>query len=60
MQTENLKHNKNFLHLTLISTIFLLLFVTPLPALAQDPDSIAALRQMGKAFASIAERLLRQ
>jgi len=56
MQIENLKHNKNFLPCTVISTLFLLLFVTPLSALAQDPDSIAALRQIGKAFASIAEK----
>ena len=56
MQTENLKNNKNSLHLTLLSTFFLFLFVSPLSALAQDPDSIATLRQMGKAFASIAEK----
>ncbi|MFZ2146358.1 MAG: DegQ family serine endoprotease [Sedimentisphaerales bacterium] len=39
-----------------ISTVFLLLFISPLSVFAQDPQSIAALRQMGKAFASIAEK----
>jgi serine protease Do len=39
-----------------ISTILLLLFISPLSVLAQDPNSIATLRQMGKAFASIAEK----
>ena len=39
-----------------ISTILLLLFISPLSVLAQDQDSIATLRQMGKAFASIAEK----
>lgn len=33
-----------------------LLFVFVLPAFSQDTDSIATLRQMGKAFASIAEK----
>jgi len=40
-----------------ISTVFLFLFViSPLSAFAQDQASIATLRQMGKAFASIAEK----
>ncbi len=39
-----------------ISTILLLLFISPISVFAQDPDSIATLRQMGKAFASIAEK----
>jgi len=33
-----------------------MLFIGPLSVFAQDPDSIATLRQMGKAFASIAEK----
>ena len=38
-----------------ISTVFLLLlFISPLSVFAQDSDSIATLRRMGKAFASIA------
>ena len=55
MQINCYKENKNHLHLLVISTL-LLLFTTPLSALAADPDSIAALRQMGKAFSSIAEK----
>jgi serine protease Do len=39
-----------------ISTILVLLFINPLSVFAQDPNSIATLRQMGKAFASIAEK----
>jgi serine protease Do len=33
-----------------------MLFISPLSVLAQDPDSIATLKQMGNAFASIAEK----
>ena len=54
MQINCYKENKNHLHLLVISTL-LLLFTTSFSALAADPDSIAALRQMGKAFSSIAE-----
>jgi len=39
-----------------ISTILVLLFISPISVFAQDQDSIATLRQMGKAFASIAEK----
>jgi serine protease Do len=55
MQINSYKENKNYSHLLVISTL-LLLFTAPLSALAADPDSIAALRQMGKAFSSIAEK----
>ena len=55
MQIISYKENKNYSHLLVISTL-LLLFSTPFCALAADPDSIAALRQMGKAFSSIAEK----
>ncbi len=54
MQINSFKENKYHSRLLVISTL-LLLFTTPLSALAADPDSIAALRQMGKAFSSIAE-----
>ena len=54
MQIMSYKENKNYSRYLVISTL-LLLFSTPLSALAADPDSIAALRQMGKAFSSIAE-----
>ncbi|NQT00871.1 MAG: DegQ family serine endoprotease [Planctomycetes bacterium] len=39
-----------------VSTLLVLLFVNPLSVFAQDPESIATLRQMGKAFSSIAEK----
>jgi len=39
-----------------ISTLLILLFISPLSVFAQDSDSIATLRRMGKAFASIAEK----
>jgi serine protease Do len=55
MQTNSFKENKNHSRLLVISTL-LLLFTAPLSALAADRDSIAALRQMGKAFSSIAEK----
>ena len=55
MQINSYKENINYSRLLVISTL-LLLFSTPFSALAADPDSIAALRQMGKAFTSIAEK----
>jgi len=55
MQINSYKENKKTSRLLVISTL-LLLFSTPFSALAADPDSIAALRQMGKAFSSIAEK----
>jgi len=39
-----------------ISTLLILLFISPISVFAQDSDSIAILRRMGKAFASIAEK----
>jgi serine protease Do len=42
--------------LTISGLFFLILFFVPLSALAEDENSIATLRQMGKAFASIAEK----
>jgi len=56
MKISSLPQNKTRLRYIVISTLFLLLFISPLSVIAQDPDSIAALRQMGKAFASIAEK----
>ena len=55
MQINSYKENKHHSHLLVISTL-LLLFTVPFSAFAADPDSIAALRQMGKAFSSIAEK----
>jgi len=43
-------------HLFISSLLFLLLFIIPLSAVAEDQNSITTLRQMGKAFASIAEK----
>ncbi|MHC4574738.1 MAG: Do family serine endopeptidase [Planctomycetota bacterium] len=44
-------------HYRLISTALVLaLFIAPLPAFAQDSECIKVLRQMGKAFAGIAEK----
>jgi serine protease Do len=56
MQISSFKQNKTRSRYIVISTLFLLLFISPLSVFAQDPDSIATLRQMGKAFASIAEK----
>ena len=47
--------NKKHTHLFVISTLFLL-FTTPFCALGEDPNSITALQQIGKAFSSIAEK----
>ena len=57
MRMYSFKHNKNSSHCLVISTLFLLLlFIVPLSAFAEDENSVTALRQMGKAFASIAEK----
>jgi serine protease Do len=56
MQTKSLQQNKTCSCYIVISTLFLLLFISPLSVFAQDSDSIATLRRMGKAFASIAEK----
>ena len=54
MRISNLKVSA---HSKLISAFsVLLLFVGPVPALAEDAGSIDILRQMGKAFAQIAEK----
>jgi serine protease Do len=55
MQIISQKKNRNYTH-HLVTFALLFLFITPISALAADPDSIAALRQMGKAFSSIAEK----
>jgi len=55
MQISSYKNNKNSSRLLVISTLLLFL-TTPFYALGADPDSINALKQMGKAFASIAEK----
>jgi len=55
MKISSLRQNKNRSRCIVISTILILLFISPISVFAQEQDSIATLRQMGKAFASIAE-----
>jgi serine protease Do len=57
MRTANFKRNNILSHRNVISlSLILLLFFISIPALAQDTNSINALRQMGKAFAKISEK----
>ncbi len=56
MQIDSLRKKKTFIQCTCVYVLFLLLVVTPLSALAQDENNIAALRHMGKAFSSIAKK----
>jgi serine protease Do len=57
MFKKTLKRHRNCsTHLVILTVFLLLLVISQPPALAQDQGSIAALRQMGKAFASIAEK----
>ncbi|MHC4457413.1 MAG: Do family serine endopeptidase [Planctomycetota bacterium] len=57
MRIFRLKQKKTVSYFSLISTLFvLLLFIAPLPAFTQEAGSIDALRQIGKAFADIAEK----
>jgi len=57
MRISTFKQKKTFSRYPVISTCFILLiFFSSLPTFAQDTNSIDTLRQMGKAFASIAEK----
>ena len=57
MRIFSFKQNEVTSRFSLISAfLILLLFIIPLPALAQDANSIDTLRQMGRAFAEIAEK----
>ena len=56
MKISSLRQNKTRSRCIVISTLLILLFISPISVFAQVPDSIATLRQMGKAFASIAEK----
>ena len=57
MQTFSPKQNKTSSHYPLLLVLLtLLLFITPLATFAEDTGSIDTLRQMGKAFAKIAEK----
>ena len=55
MQNKSLSQHKSFSRLIVISTLFLFFIAVPVSVFA-DEDSIATLRQMGKAFSSIAEK----
>jgi len=56
MSIGSLKRNKIHPQYKVISILLIILFISPLSVFAQDPDSIAALRQMGNAFSSIAQK----
>ena len=56
MKISSSQQNKTRSHYIVISTLLILLFISPISVFAQDSDSIAILRRMGKAFASIAEK----
>ena len=55
MQYRRLNQHKSFSSFVVISTLFLFLISMPVSVYAEE-DSIATLRQMGKAFTSIAEK----
>jgi serine protease Do len=58
MKTFNSKQNYLLSHRNIISaSLILLLLLIPLSASAQDTNSINTLRQMGKAFAKISEKV---
>ena len=56
MKTKSLQRNKTRSRCIVISTLLILLFISPISVFAQEPNSIATLRRMGKAFAYIAEK----
>jgi serine protease Do len=56
MSISSLKQNKIHSRYIVVSILLIMLFSSPLSVYAQDPDSIATLRQMGNAFSSIAEK----
>ena len=57
MEIFGLTQTKSASRYLVISAVFLsLLFIGPAPAVEKHEDSIATLKQMGKAFASIAEK----
>lgn len=57
MFNDNTKHHSiRPRYLAVSAVLLILLVIGPVPGFAQDEQSIATLRQMGKAFASIAEK----
>ena len=55
MQTIGFRQNKTSYYV-ISASLILLLFMTPFSAFAEDKSSIDTLRQMGRAFADIAEK----
>jgi serine protease Do len=56
MNINSLKQNKTHSRYPVVSILLIILLISPLSVFAQDPDSIATLKKMGNAFASIAEK----
>jgi serine protease Do len=56
MDISGLTRNKIHPRYKTILILLIILFIGPLSVFAQDPDSIATLRQMGNAFSTIAEK----
>ncbi|MEJ2701050.1 MAG: Do family serine endopeptidase [Sedimentisphaerales bacterium] len=56
MQIDNLKHNRTSFRRASTYVLLFLLIVMPVSAFAEDQNSVAALREMGQAFSSIAEK----
>ena len=57
MKNIDIRQNKTSAHFRAISASLILLFlIAPISAFAEDTDSINTLRQMGRAFATIAEK----
>ncbi len=57
MQVDSFKLNTHLSRGCVVATLVLLVFLAlPVSAFAEEQESIAALRQMGKAFTSIAEK----
>lgn len=56
MIRETSRSKTRYLIYTVLTTILSVSLLLPVSAIAQDEDSIATLKQMGKAFATIAEK----
>ena len=56
MQIDTLKQKRISFRRASLYVFFLLLIVTPISVFAQEKDGVAALRQLGTAFSSIAEK----
>ncbi|MHC4570597.1 MAG: hypothetical protein ACYS0C_00785, partial [Planctomycetota bacterium] len=56
MKNIDIRQNKISYYCVISASLILLLLFAPLSAFAQDTESVDILRQMGKAFAKIAEK----